>query len=196
MKKQAQTVIALLLVGVVFSAAGCSPTWKRKFVRARVKKSSAPQPIFSLLPEQEAAGPPAIRYQERFAYWKSWHSELLNSIGEIRKRDIRYLDGAIGELGSMTGLLREGPEKQRLNEIITELAQLRDTWNKRDGYWMPLSKERTRLQQLGREIDKKFHYSKVKQSVPEAVPAAVSVGEKPAGAGEDPGLSAEKSKSE
>jgi hypothetical protein len=41
--------------------------------------------------------PPSVRYQEHFAYWKSWHSELLASLGQIKKRDERYLSGAIEE---------------------------------------------------------------------------------------------------
>ena len=145
-------------------AAGCSPEWKKKFVRKRKKEVAGPQAILVLQPDPRAIFPPDVRYREHYAFWKTWHDELLGSLGQIHKRDIRYLDGVIGELRSMQALL-SGPPAERLKQILVELSELQEEWERApDTSQMPVS-HRTRLEKLRREIGKAFHYSNVKDSL-------------------------------
>ena len=158
-------VVICCLLSAVFLT-GCSPEWKRKFVRKRKQSVQAAQPILVLQSDSQAAFPPAVRYQEHFAYWKSWHSELLGSLGQIRKRDLRYLSGTVGELRSLAELLK-GERADRLREILSELNSLGESWSRTPEPWHPPSAVRTRLEQIRREIDRDFHFSKVKDSLVE-----------------------------
>ncbi|MBI3332800.1 MAG: hypothetical protein HYZ93_01765 [Candidatus Omnitrophica bacterium] len=141
--------------------AGCGPQWKKKFVRKR-KNVEGPQAVLVLEPDVRATHPPAVRYQEHFAYWKSWHSELLNSYGENRKRDLRHLVGMISELRAMAEVA-SGPPAEHLRRILVELGDLEDSWERSQGGWPPSANIRVRLERLEREIDKELHYSKVKK---------------------------------
>lgn len=153
--------VSCLLFAV--SLTGCGPHWKQKFIR-KGKPVQTQQPILTLQSDIQATDPPEVRYQEHFAYWKSWHSELLDSLGQIRKRDLRYFSGMISELQSMAQLL-SGPPADRLGEILVELHKLEKDWSESNPTGSPPPAVRTRLAQIEREIDKNFHPSKVKDSI-------------------------------
>ena len=159
----AVALIALLAV----QTSGCNSSWRKKFVRKRSKKETVePQAYLVLQPDQKAIFPPDVRYREHYAFWKSWHSELLGSLGQIHKRDIRYMDGVIGELRAMQSTL-SGPPAERLKEILVELSGLRDKWENSPGNAPRPVSDRTRLEKLQREISNKFHYSNVKELIVE-----------------------------
>ncbi len=163
MKKDFLRIIAFgLLVGVALS--GCSHEWRAKFIRKRNKNVGAPPAILVLQPDYKAVYPPADRYREHYAFWKSWHSELLISLGQIHKRDVTYLNGVIGELRSMQAIL-SGRSAQRLHDILVELSDLQDQWQRAPDTWQIPASHRTRLEKLLREIDNKFNYADVKKEI-------------------------------
>lgn len=172
---------AFLLVSAAgLLVCGCSPAWRKKFIRKRAKQAVEPQAILVLQPDPRAIFPPNIRYQEHYAFWKSWHSELLLSLGQIHKRDLRYMDGVIGELRAMQSVL-SGEPANRLRQILVELSALQDEWERSPDTWQMPASHRTRLEKLQREIEKDFHYSDVKESiVPDPEPAEAAA-EKSAG---------------
>ena len=137
------------------------PEWKRKFTRPR-KKIQVSQPILVLESDEKAMFPPETRYRQHYAFWKSWHSDLLDSYGQLRKRDVRYLSGSIGELRAMAELL-QGPPAERMKEVLTRLTEIEDTWRKRPEPWNPPATTRTELDKIRREVEKKLQYGKVKK---------------------------------
>ena len=141
-----RVIARLLCLLLILPMMGCSPAWKRKFIR-KSKDAVLPQPILVLQSNVEATYPPDVRYQAHFAYWKSWHGELLDSLGQIRKRDSRYLAGVISELRSMEKILT-GPPAQRLTKILEELSQIQERWQQAPEPWAPSSAQRVRLEQL------------------------------------------------
>ena len=147
-----------------FVMTGCSTEWRRKFIRRR-KTATPAQPVLLLQSDVQATGAPDVRYREHFAYWKSWHSELLLSLGESRKRDLSYLNGTIGELLAMAQLL-SGPPGERMKSILNELNDLQESRSHTHGAWQPTPAARACLEQLKREIDKNLHFSKVKEWIP------------------------------
>lgn len=149
----------LLFSVLCFLTAGCGH--HVKLIRKK-KNVTPPSPIMVLQSETQATHPPEIRYQEHFAYWKSWHSDLLDSWGQVRKRDLKYLEGTIGELRSMSELL-SGPAAEQLKGILVELNHLEETWGAGPESWHPCTTARSRLEQLKREIDRDLHYSRVKE---------------------------------
>ncbi len=165
MRQLLRRFFLLSLIGLlVLETSGCGPQWKRKFVRKK-KQVTVEQPVLVLQSEMEATQPPEVRYQAHFVYWKSWHTELIDYLGEVRKRDLRYLNGTIGELRAMAELI-SGPPADRLRKILTELSEMEEAWNKAPASSKPSATDRTRLEKLRREIDKNLHYSKVKQWIP------------------------------
>ena len=170
---------ALLLIAAIGllsqGTSGCSPEWKRKFIRKK-KDVKEVQPILVLHSGSEALFPPAARYQERYAYWKSWHIDLLTSLGQIKKRDLRNLSGVIGELRSMQALL-DGPPSQRLQQILVELQDLEQSWDRMpSATWHTSSVARSRLEQLQREISKELYYSRVKDHIVQDAPEPKKAG--------------------
>ena len=155
---------SLLCLFLCLCVAGCGHEWRKKFVRKRKKEVETPQAILTLQPDYKAMYPTADRYREHFAFWKSWHSELLSSLGQIQKRDVRYLSGVIGELRAMQSLLT-GEPAQQMRDVLVELQDLSDKWNRTEGPWSIPASERITLERLQRKIDKAFHYSKVKDSI-------------------------------
>lgn len=152
----------LLLAAVVFSLAGCSEAWKRKFVRKR-KNVQPPQAILVLQPDYLAVMPAADRYREHFAFWKSWHSGLLDSLGELKKRDLANLNGAIGELRSLQALLT-GEPADRLKGILVGLDEMEERWSRSPTAAHPAA-DRSTLEKIQREVNRNFHYSNIKQTV-------------------------------
>ncbi len=162
-------ILALFFIGVfLIGTAGCGYKWKAKFIRKRHGAVAQEQPVLVLESNEKAVYPAAVRYQEHFAYWKAWHSDLLASLGEIRKRDLRYLNGTIGELRSMADILGNTPPAGHLREIVGELTKLEEKWTSTsEAFWHPSTSARSRLEQLRREIDRAYHYSKVRTWIPE-----------------------------
>jgi len=157
-------LIALVLFSLILvSSAGCGR--KIQLIRKN-KKVTVTQPILVLQPNDKAMAAPAVRYQEHFAYWKSWHSELMGSFGEMRKRDLRNLNGVISELRAMEDILT-GPPADHLRSVLQEISGMEDKWQQEPETWTPPSMMRSRLEQLMREIDRSFYYKKVKTWIPQ-----------------------------
>ncbi len=154
---------AFLIGAVLLSSAGCG----RNIQLIRKRKShKVPQPILVLQPNDQATYAAAVRYQEHYAYWKSWHSELLGSYGQMRKRDLRNLNGVISELSSMEDVLT-GPPADHLRGILQEISAMEAKCRQKPETWTPPTAMRGRLEQLMREIDRSFYYKKVKAWIPQ-----------------------------
>lgn len=165
-QRTANSRALVLLVILCLLVSGCSPEWKRKFVRKK-KDLEGPQPILVLHSGEQALHPSRARYREHFALWKSWQTDLIASLGQIRKRDLRYLEGAVAELESMHAVLTPGEPANRLQGIVAELSQLHDAWQERQGYpWQVPTREKLRLEQLMRQINGEYHYANVLESIP------------------------------
>ncbi|MDO8730583.1 MAG: hypothetical protein Q7J69_05345 [Candidatus Omnitrophota bacterium] len=164
MKTRRSIAFCLLFFVSCFLVEGCNSSWRKKFIRKKKKEVAAPQAFLVLQPDHKAVFPPDVRYRQHYAFWKSWHGELLGSLGQIHKRDLRTMDGVIGELRAMQADL-SGPPAERLKEILVELSHLQDEWESSPGNAPVQVSHRTRLEKLRREISKKFHYSEVKESI-------------------------------
>lgn len=153
----------VLITGCLVSA-GCSPKWRAKFIRKRKTAAPVASPILVLQPDYKATLPAPDRYREHYAYWKSWHSGLLDSYGQLRKRDRVNLQGVLGEAEAMQALLT-GEPSEHLRRLLLDLREIQDQWDRMPDSWQPPMSTRARLEQLFREINKNFHYAKVKQSL-------------------------------
>ncbi len=167
MRFQAVVRVTALLSLVSMLAAvgmGCSPRWKEKFIRKH--KAKPVEPILVLASDEEALLPPEDRYREHFAFWKSWHLQLMEHLGTMRKRDIRNLSESAGELRAMVELLT-GTPREELRKVTDELGDLEAKWRQKPSAgWRVSTATQSRLNQIKRLINRKYHYSRVKESVP------------------------------
>lgn len=162
MKSGVKTVALILLVGMLAGTeTGCSREWKKKFVRKNKKTAESPQPVLVMESDVNATHPPEVRYQEHFAYWKSWNGELLDSLGQTRKRDARRLSGVINELQSLQSLLT-GPPAEHLRRILVELSDIETALNQSPETGTVLPSLRSRLERIQREVNRDFYYAKIK----------------------------------
>lgn len=155
-------LLAVLLIFSVSAVSGCGSEWKKKFVRKR-KNAKVTQPILTLQPDYKAVMPAKDRYREHFAFWQSWHTELLNSFGQLKRRDLSHLNGAIGELSAMQAILT-GEPSQRLKKIVEDLDAMKERWSAAPLASHPAA-DRSTLERFQREISKNFHYSNIKETV-------------------------------
>ena len=162
MNRKLKPFLAFLLILSVSAVSGCSPEWKKKFIR-KSKKPQVTQPILVLQPDYKAVMPAKDRYREHFAFWKSWHGELLNSFGQLKRRDLTNLNGVVGELGAMQSLLTGNPA-DRLKKIVQDLERMKEQWSASPTASHPAS-DRSTLQRVQREVGKSFHYSNIKETV-------------------------------
>ncbi len=165
MRNATRRVFSSLLIGwLLFGMVGCGPQWKKKFVRKRAKEAPIAQPILELQPDMKAVLPAADRYREHYAFWKSWHSELLLSLGQIQKRDQRYLAGSLNELRAMQALLT-GEPSDKMKIILLEMSEIQQQFTNASPAWHPSSSIRTQLERIERQVNREFQYSKVKKSL-------------------------------
>lgn len=155
-------ILLLTLSASTFLLSGCSAEWRKKFIR-KSKNPRTVQAILVLQPDTLAVLPAADRYREHFAFWKSWHGDLLGSFGQNKKRDLANLHGAIGELRSMQELLTGAPA-ERLKEVLADMDRMRDRWSLSPTALHPAG-DRTSLEKIQREVGKTYHYSNIQQTV-------------------------------
>jgi hypothetical protein len=120
-------LISILLLVMLVDAAGCSGTWRRKFVRVK-KEEEKEAPV--LVPQDyKKEFTNNQLYANHFAFWKSAESELISSIRDKKshKRLDRYTSYTIVEMNKLYNLLV--PEKQKdfeplVNEIKDIIAKI------------------------------------------------------------------------
>ena len=95
------------------------PNIQRKFIR----KHEHITPAVNVTTKMYEAGPPEDRYQRHVALWSFWCGELLDGLGQNRKKAERATGELISELEAMQSLLV--PEKQaRLTAYVARLQLL------------------------------------------------------------------------
>jgi hypothetical protein len=144
---------------------GCE-AFVRKFTR-KPKNEDLTKEEMVLAPE-EYTGPEMTReelYRHYFLYWKSWQDELIVSLqpGANHKKQMSCVNEAIKNLAKIKGLLAAEKTKQ-MDTYLAQMESLKDLII-RDVYSNNAANNRTKAEQLKRNILRDFSYSKVKNSL-------------------------------
>jgi GH15 family glucan-1,4-alpha-glucosidase len=145
-------------MAVIFTLnlAGCAQV-QRKFTR---KKKLTKIPHYHPVRPYEKSPVPEL-YQKHYVYWQSWHSELLQVIGDNYKKDRRCISEAISNLRDMQTMLV--PEKSaELGKIIAKLETVRAEIEKGGPSGYNTVYLRDILESQGCKVTTKFRYVKVK----------------------------------
>jgi hypothetical protein len=144
---------------------GCE-AFVRKFTR-KPKNQDLLKEEMVLAPE-EYSGPGMTKeelYRHYFLYWKSWQDELITSLypGGNHKKQIDCVEEALRNLAKIKVLL--GAEKtKQVDTYLTQLENLKDLIS-RDPYFNNTTNNRTKAEQLKRNILRDLSYSKIKDSL-------------------------------
>ncbi len=80
---------------------GCA-NLRKKFVRKRTPKKTSPH-YYRM--EKYTVVPSIELYTEHYTYWRSWHREIIELLGENTKKDKRCIREIIGNLEDMKSML-------------------------------------------------------------------------------------------
>lgn len=162
--------IFVLAILVLFNLIGCDAL-QRKFTRK--KKATVKAPRIYQLKKYEKKPSPEL-YKQHYAYWQSWHSELIKVLGQNHKKDKRCIEEAVGHLIDMHNILV--PEKgKELESHIAKLEEIKDIIFKEEPTQANKDYISRTLEREDRVIKKEFNYAKVKDNLkksPEDEPAA------------------------
>jgi len=152
-----KTIAWFLLIFMLVNLTGCEALAK-KFRRKKKEEVKMPRmyqvKIYVKQPTPEL-------YRKHFAYWASWHSELIQELGENHKRDLLCIEQIVSNLKDMQNVLV--PEKGKdLTPHIEKLAKVRDVIVTEDLTTANKTYVSRTLEREERFIKKEFTYKKVK----------------------------------
>lgn len=149
----------LIFTILIVLLSGCAGL-QRKFVR-KPKEKERPTPVVQTVDYSIGLRAEEL-YKKHFLFWQSWHTELIDRLGDnFKKRTVCY-DQLISSLKSMRKYLAE--EKAReLDLFLLQIEALekdlkKDRLNATETYRIKMVLEKTK-----RQIDKKFSYRDVKE---------------------------------
>ena len=148
-------IIFILILDLV----GCE-TIAKKFTRKRKTEDKVEELV--LAPEEYKDTRPKIEiYRDYFDYWKSWQSELYESLLQKKsnKKQVDCADQAIKNLFSMRKMLNVDAQK-KLDVYINRMKQLRDSIAS-DIYGNNSSTYMEKAEQLRMSIIKDFSCRKI-----------------------------------
>lgn len=152
-----RTVSFMLIIAIAVSLAGCSESWRRKFIRQK-KETKKPR-IYQL--KRYKKEPNEALYDKHFNYCVTWLSELAEDIGKNSKKDARCIQEAISQMKDMQAILV--PEKgSQLDKHIKRLKEAQSTILKGDLDQANLDYVRRNVEREERFIRAEFYYNKIK----------------------------------
>ncbi|MCK4464000.1 MAG: hypothetical protein KAU58_06780 [Candidatus Omnitrophica bacterium] len=127
MREKFRCLIVGLVVVCVFVPAlsGCAGL-RRKFVRKRTSKKTSPH--YHRI-EKYTVVPSIELYTKHYIYWRSWHREIIELLGENTKKDKRCIREMIGSLEDMKSMLVDKKEDM-LDGHIQILKNIENDINK------------------------------------------------------------------
>jgi hypothetical protein len=138
----------------------------RKFTRKPKDKDLSRQEL--VLAPEDYPGPQMTKeelYRQYFLYWKSWQDELIVSLypDGNHKKQMDCVNEALKNLSKIKGLLSAQKYKQA-DVYLTQLENLKDLISQ-DLYANNTTNNRTKAEQLKRNILRDLSYNKVKDSL-------------------------------
>ncbi|MBP7056750.1 MAG: hypothetical protein KBB52_07845 [Candidatus Omnitrophica bacterium] len=149
-----------LVCCVVFGMVGCDAV-QRKFTR---KKKAAPKkPRIYQVQKYEKKPTPEL-YNKHFVYWQTWSGELIEVLGQNKKKDVRCIDEMVGNLKDMQNILvkEKGDE---LQPHIDTAVDIKNTISRGDMSFSVRNSVHSTLEREDRAIKREFITSKVKNQL-------------------------------
>lgn len=154
--------VILLLFFLAFGMTGCDAL-QRKFTR---KKKVVKAPRFYQLKKYTRKPSPEL-YKQHYAYWESWHGELIKVLGQNSKKDKRCIEEAVGHLKDMQNILI--PSKaDEMEPHIVKMERARDVVLRGNLAFAGIDEVRRTLESEDRAIKRYFCYARIKNDLRKA----------------------------
>jgi hypothetical protein len=156
-----QTILLVTSYSLLVTIIGCE-AFVRKFTR-KPKKEDLPQEEMVLAPEEYKSNiSKEDLYRQYFLFWKSWQSELIESLVQKRsnKKQVDCIDEAIKNLLNLRTLLN-AEKQQKLDAYIARMQELRGAIAS-DIYSNSVSTNAQAAERLKMNILRDFSYDKIK----------------------------------
>lgn len=119
-------MVGLVVVCVlVLTLSGCAGL-RKKFVRKRTSEKTSPH-YYRI--EKYTVAPSIELYTTHYTYWRSWHREIIELLGENIKKDKRCIREMIGNLEDMKSMLVD-KKGDMLDRHILRLKNIENDINK------------------------------------------------------------------
>ncbi len=147
-----------VIFALIVSTAGCSESWRRKFIRKKKDVAKSPR-IYQL--KRYKKEPTESLYTKHYNYAVTWISELVGDLGENHKKDLRCIEEALGQVRDMQMFLV--PEKgKELDKHINRLKDVQDILKREDLGQANKDYVQRSLEREERFIRSEFYYNKIK----------------------------------
>jgi hypothetical protein len=143
------------------SFAGCAGL-QRKFTRKK-KKEERPVPVITTYDYAKDLRVDEL-YKKHFLYWRTWQDELIERMEDTYKKRIECYDNAVIHLMEIRGYLRD-TKAEELEPFLKEIKSIDPDIRKKVLSKSEIYRMRHMLEITRRQIDKRFCYSKVKDSL-------------------------------
>lgn len=120
-------MLILLILFLALDTTGCAGL-RKKFVRK--KKVEEKKPHYYRI-EKYDTHPTLELYTKHYVYWRSWHREIIELLGENIKKDKRCIDEMIGNLQDMMIMLVD-EKGDELEKHIEALRGIKKEIDRRD----------------------------------------------------------------
>lgn len=160
-KTRALFIYALTVL--ILASFGCE-SFRKKFTR-KPKYEPPPEEMVIVPKDYSKLQLPVNQaYQQYFTYWKAWHNELLNFLGEgiNKKKIISCFDQAILNLNRMKDLLVSEKKTGLLDGYISKLSSLEEEVKANALGMVSMARLRDKSEQLLLNIQRDFSFSKIK----------------------------------
>ena len=153
----------MVLVFLAGSAAGCA-TVQKKFTRKKKVPERIPATIYIEQGPYQKKFSNVYYYQTHFTLWKSWHDELLKSIGRNSKKLERCADEAYGHITEFIKYLDE-ETVARVQPHLDVMTRWTEKIKSGNTSRIDEDSMRAELEKVRREVGKNFYYGKIKSHV-------------------------------
>ena len=150
------------LAGILIAAcflSGCNSDWEKVLIRKRVKP-----PALARFDVGQDARPYPELYKEHFVFWRNWHREILQDLGDNRKQDLNNIREARRHLIYLEKYLAED-QARKVRPMVEQFDQLtepiRNSGIMKTDYGILLR----RLESFGLNVERSLHYKKMKDMI-------------------------------
>lgn len=150
----------ILMFCVLLNITGCE-AMRKKFTRKKKEPVRAPR-IYQVKKYVKVPSPEL--YKKHYAYWMTWHSELLRVLGENHKKDMVCIEGILSNLDDMQNILID-EKANKLRPHIESMVKVKGIMVNEDLTMFNKDYVRMALEREDRAIKREFVYDKVKDSL-------------------------------
>lgn len=158
---KSRKIICLIVFILCVSVSGCAGV-QRKFARKK-KEEAKPLPIVTTYDYRKELRVDEL-YKKHFLFWKTSQGELIDRMGAGYKKRVECYDQAIANLMEMKKYLND-LKGLELEPLINEILSLDPAIRKIDLTRNETYRMQRLLEKTKRQIEKKFSYSDVKNSL-------------------------------